>query len=454
MIVLGVLACAAGGQRLSDEEVRDAQACVECHPDHVREWSGSMHAYASEDPIFRALNALGQEQTDGALGDFCVKCHAPVAVALGMTTDGLNLDALPEAVKGIGCYTCHQIEAVEGDHNNPLRLAMDRVMRGGIRDPVKTRAHDSAYEPLLDREQVESSDACGSCHDIVTPLGAHIERTYLEWRQSLFGRNPAIGLSCGSCHMQGREGVAAEADGVLLRRVHDHRMPGVDIATTPWVETEDQRAAVQELLDDTVSAFLCVQPSEGDTTLAVVTLENVAGGHFFPSGATADRRAWVQVEAFADGTRFWSSGAVDAQTPLSEVSAEEDPDLWRMYSTLLDVDGAPTHNFWDAADIERGDLLPVQTTLDPNDPTFVQTHQSHQVLIRGDTPDRITMAVRLRPVPLDLAQDLVASGHLDAAVLAALPEWTLQPTVLEWTGDVPVGPNGLSCVPEAPPPPG
>jgi hypothetical protein len=39
-----------------------------------------MHAYAAEDPVFLAMNARGQRETQGALGAFCVNCHAPLAV--------------------------------------------------------------------------------------------------------------------------------------------------------------------------------------------------------------------------------------------------------------------------------------------------------------------------------------------------------------------------------------
>ena len=51
-----------------------------------------MHAFASRDPVFRAMNQRGQRETNGELGDFCVKCHAPMAVLDKQTTDGLNLD--------------------------------------------------------------------------------------------------------------------------------------------------------------------------------------------------------------------------------------------------------------------------------------------------------------------------------------------------------------------------
>ena len=76
---------------------------------------------------------------------------------------------------------------------------------------------------------------CGSCHDIVNPLGVHLEQTYKEWKDSLFSdpMNPDRS-TCNRCHMPGRTDVVADYEGVSLRRHHDHRMPGVDIAmSTP-----------------------------------------------------------------------------------------------------------------------------------------------------------------------------------------------------------------------------
>ena len=50
---------------LSRAERLDPASCAGCHPDHYREWSGSMHAYAAEDPVFLAMNAHGQRVTEG-----------------------------------------------------------------------------------------------------------------------------------------------------------------------------------------------------------------------------------------------------------------------------------------------------------------------------------------------------------------------------------------------------
>ena len=55
------------------EELMDPEACKTCHPIAYQEWSGSMHAYAADDPVFLAMNQRAQRETSGALGDFCVQ---------------------------------------------------------------------------------------------------------------------------------------------------------------------------------------------------------------------------------------------------------------------------------------------------------------------------------------------------------------------------------------------
>src|SRR5262249_47395060 len=119
LVVLGT-ACSGGAPSAPDDtpvsvgqvyDALDPGSCRPCHADHVRAWSGSMHAYASDDPVFRAMNARGQRETGGALGAFCVACHAPVAAARKATTDGANLSALPQKIRGVTCVACHAASA-------------------------------------------------------------------------------------------------------------------------------------------------------------------------------------------------------------------------------------------------------------------------------------------------------------------------------------------------------
>jgi hypothetical protein len=447
--ILGGGACGGGGTSgtggtggaggttpaLTTEELMDPQACAQCHADHVKEWSGSMHAYAAEDPVFLAMNQRGQRETKGALGDFCVKCHAPMAVQTGATKDGLNLADVPAKLRGVTCFFCHSVDAVNGTHDNPLTLASDGVMRGGIADPVATGAHQAAYSSLLDRGKPESSSLCGSCHDIVAPLGAHIERTYAEWQGTLFSHTDSL-LTCSQCHMDGRMGLAAQAPGVKLRRVHGHGFPGVDVALTTFPEATTQAAAVQQSLDTTLQAALCVKGADSPGATIQVVLDNVGAGHLWPSGVAHDRRAWVEVQAFSKGQTIYKSGVIADGESITE---SPDPDLWLIRECLFDKQNKPVDMFWEAASNETSQL-PGPITNVPTDPDYYLTHVFRNYPRPTSTPaslatppDRVTMRVRIIPVGLDVLDSLVASGDLDPAVKAKMPVFSLAATTLEWT---------------------
>jgi hypothetical protein len=447
--LLGAGACSGGGAGgtsgtggaggvvapLTTDQLMDPEACSTCHPDHFKEWSGSMHAYAGEDPVFLAMNARGQRETKGALGDFCVKCHAPMALGTGATKDGLNLADVPAKLRGVTCFFCHSVDAVNGTHDNPLTLASDGVMRGGISDPVKTGAHEAAYSSLMDRTTADSSSLCGSCHDIIAPLGAHLERTYAEWQGTLFSHADTR-LSCSQCHMDGRSGLAAQAPGVKLRKVHGHGFPGVDVALTDFPEQATQTAAIQASLDTTLQAALCVKGADSPGATIQVVLDNVGAGHLWPSGVAHDRRAWVEVQAFAAGKVIYQSGVVADD---ESVTKSPDPDLWLMRECLFDKADKPVAMFWEAASFETAQL-PGPTTNVPTDPDYYLTHvfrtfprPTSTPAALATPPDRITMRVRIVPVGLDVLDDLVASGDLKAEVKAKMPVFTLAGTTLEWT---------------------
>ena len=97
---------------LSRDELMDPVTCSRCHQQHYEEWASSMHAYAADDPIFIAMNQRGQREAN--IGDFCVRCHAPMALRTGASTDGTNLEELPTALRGVTCYFCHSVAAVDG----------------------------------------------------------------------------------------------------------------------------------------------------------------------------------------------------------------------------------------------------------------------------------------------------------------------------------------------------
>ncbi len=439
LLFLLSLAPACGGDNLlTKDELMDPESCKTCHPVHYQEWSGSMHAYAADDPVFQAMNKRGQRETNGELGDFCVSCHAPMAVRTGATTDGLNLDELPQSMKGVTCFFCHSVESVEGDHNNPLVLADDGVMRGGITDPINNGRHRMASTGLHASDSIDSSKLCGSCHDIVTPAGVHLERTFAEWKASVFNK-PTLkgGLSCGNCHMPTTTGTVADFDGVPLRDRREHAWPGVDVAITDWPEKDHQLEVLGRDLFGAILPRLCVQPAPGGVEIGY-KLDNVFAGHGIPSGAGQDRRMWAEVIAYddTDGVLL-QTGVVEDGQPVAEV-AQTDPLLWQIRDFTTDENGDPSHMFWDARDY-TSELLPAGVTNDPSDPAY--NHSVTKFFDVSTEPARVTARVRVRPIGLDVLDDLVDSGDLDPKYRDAGPTFEMTGTVLEWTSDM-----GYGCV--------
>jgi hypothetical protein len=421
---------------LTGDALRDPNNCLPCHSDHFKQWSGSMHAYAAEDPVFLAMNKRMLRETGGATASFCVGCHAPVALRLGLTKDGSNLADLPSWARGVTCYFCHTVDSVGGDANNPLHAADDGVLRGGIADPISAMPHRGAYSKLHDREIQDSAPLCGACHDVVSPHGAHIERTFDEWKNSLYAKPGQ--LACGKCHMDGTDGPAASVDGAPTRKLHDHSIAAVDTALTPFFGTDDQKQRVQGLLDNsTLLTKLCVQQTQLGF-IASVTLDDAFAGHKFPSGAAQDRRVWVELEAFKNGASIFATGQV-ADGRSAAALASTDPNMWLLRDTMFDDSGKETHLFWQAARVDSQQLPPAVTN-DPLDPAF--THSVTRTFTLPSAPDRVTMRVRMRPLDFDVLDDLVQSGDLDPAVPAKIPTYDLASGKKEWTPDG----GGFRCV--------
>ncbi len=421
VVVTAVAGC--GRDALDREALVDPAACEGCHADHVREWSGSMHAYASDDPVFQAMNRLGQRATSGALGDFCVRCHAPVAVAAGLTTNGLDLDDVPRSMRGVTCIACHQVATVTALHNGGLTWSDDDVMLGGLDEPQATGGHRSAYSPLLDSSVMGSSDLCGACHD-VRAGGLAIEAPYAEWAASVFA-DPVSGVSCGGCHLAGRDDVAAR--GGPTRRVHDHRMAAVDVALTPWPEILSQRDAIDRDLAGVVSARLCVYPTGGGVRVEVM-LDNILAGHAFPSGVTHARRAWVTLTAEEGGVITFERGRFGP----GEVIAATTADTWVMTSRFLDDGGDEVTQVWDARAIESSLLMPA-VTRDPDDPRYYHA-QTRSWFVAGQ-PERVAMSVQLEAVGLDVIDALIVDAELDPALRQRIPRHLLRGTRHEWRRD-------------------
>ncbi|MGC4095376.1 MAG: hypothetical protein QM756_47115 [Polyangiaceae bacterium] len=297
---------------------------------------------------------------------------------------------------------------------------------------------------------------CGSCHDIVlpsppapAPVGGEpleLERTFLEWQSTLFrpGNDPQNphGVTCVGCHMpppaRGADGIAA-AGASRERKLHDHVMAGVDVALDgPFAGKSGLNAEqVQGFLDTTLRvASLCVEyeadAAEPERVRLLVDLDNVGAGHAFPSGASQDRRVWLDVRVLFDDALVYSSGLVEAS---DDVTAAGDPDLVLLRDDARKLDGSPAHMFWDIASVSRHTMPGVVTRV-VGAPGYDATH-----LVRSFPRDasgwiaapfdparlRVELRVRMQAMGFDVLDDLVQSGHLAPEIRAGVEARTLLP---------------------------
>jgi hypothetical protein len=431
---LALAACQSASEPppLTREQLLNPESCKDCHPKHYREWSGSMHAYASKDPVFRAMNKRGQEETKGELGEFCVNCHAPMAVREHAISDLSNLDSVPEPLQGVTCFFCHNAASVGAEHVNAnITLADDNIMRAALNNALEPTAHRVQFSANHSPSKLESSIMCGTCHDINTPAGVRLERTLEEYQASIFaqGDKPQVFQSCQDCHMRGsnRTQPAADSTGrdgeiVKARTVHEHLWAAVDVPLSDFPHAQALRSAVETCeLQNSISYFT-VAPSPAPGFPFTVTLETDAG-HMQPSGAAQDRRLWLEAIAYDENGKELARQGVVGDGEVEETAEKKHVCMFR--DRIRDADGNEVHMFWEAASHDKDARLlkplPIGGALSPG---------SHAVdcpfnLRLTQQPARIALKLRMRPMGIDVLEDLVKSGHLAADVVKQMPTFTV-----------------------------
>ncbi len=254
---------------------------------------------------------------------------------------------------------------------------------------------------------------CGSCHDVVNGHGLALERTLAEWRDSIYNSpDPLTRTSCSDCHMRSK--IAPIATDGPERRLHGHLMAGVDVHLNEHPDAERQKAAVQRELDTAVGLSICVRGGGASGTEIFVELSNLGVGHAIPSGAGHYRRMWVELEVEdASGERLLSRGL-------------EEPEAFVMKEVLLDAEGAPTEAPWAAVEHTTTLLMPPVPTADGHR-DFPQRRRYGVAEAVG----RVQVAVKFRPMPLELLESLAASGEIAPEVPGRAATFTM--VELDWT---------------------
>jgi nitrate/TMAO reductase-like tetraheme cytochrome c subunit len=231
-----------------------ANTCKVCHEDHYKEWSVSQHAYAQLSPIYMAMQNKINQLSNGTNGDFCIRCHNQVGMNMGESTYASNLERHPTSREGITCVVCHRVEQAYGKVSGRLALVegdlltkvygptgsaeLDRVLDNRNEYRVVTeedQAGRKIHTEIGHFPQIQTSQFCGSCHDVNLFNGFRLEEAFSEYKNSPAA---ARGESCQDCHMGNIQGQvsgykhapAAVVGGVSTkeRKVTNHFFAGPD----------------------------------------------------------------------------------------------------------------------------------------------------------------------------------------------------------------------------------
>ena len=321
-----------------------------------------MHAYAITDPVFHAMHSLAQKETGGEIGDFCIRCHAPVGTGTGeVTASTKGPEGLSEtSLAAVSCEVCHRSVRMEDGHpaNANFKIQPGAPLVGGLPNPQQTPAHASSTNNSL-----KNPDFCGSCHNVVNRRGVKVEKPHEEFIASPY---PGRDTNCLSCHMQTYTGKATP-DGPLRNRLHRHDFIGVDVAVTPFPRLGYQRREVEEFLR--TAARLSVDAPEeavaGALLKFTVNVKNVGAGHNLPTGPSTEREMWIEViAASTDGRILFESGTLDENGDLRGghgSSQRDDPQLALFTDRFVDKKGETVFFMWQAHALEEHTIPPLET---------------------------------------------------------------------------------------------
>ncbi|HEY6009588.1 MAG TPA: multiheme c-type cytochrome, partial [Geobacteraceae bacterium] len=286
--------------------------CALCHVRQYKEWSGSVHSLAFQDPVYQGELNKGAKAVGHEITRQCEGCHSPAGMVTG-EIKGPGLKGLsPMAAAGVSCDICHSMSGVthwqtpsHEPENGSFILTPGVDSKAGPklikRGPFKPKEgcgggfHDCAESSLH-----LQADMCASCHQVYH-YDAHfpLEATYLEWKHGPYAQKAIL---CQDCHMVDTATFkkAARDFRKPVRGEYSHYFSGANyllhyLAAGAAKKAGDKEgaAALMKQYEMAVerlknAAELEVEPvyREGGLAEVRVRVKNVGAGHNLPTSLT------------------------------------------------------------------------------------------------------------------------------------------------------------------------
>ena len=211
-----------------------SEECKQCHDRHYEEWKGVreqtpdlktfgrvdaalLHGTSLESPVFRTVLGVWM-QTNPSPDDRrrCLSCHVPSTTVFPQHAEKIAAQVLAgkPLVEGIGCASCHLINAVESRPSPPptFKVQPGTTLYGPYADPEENLVH-----PAQQSDVFRGANFCASCH---------FDKVKDVTQKELPGEI-LQGTICQDCHMESSTGSSTSRRGAMTRAIGRHWFRGV-----------------------------------------------------------------------------------------------------------------------------------------------------------------------------------------------------------------------------------
>jgi hypothetical protein len=260
-----------------------SEDCKQCHDRHYEEWKGMreqtpdlktfgrvdaalLHGTAFESPVFRTVLGLWlQTNPTSEERARCLSCHAPAVTVFPQYADKIAAQVLEgkPAVEGIGCASCHLINAVA---ETPVAPPMFKVQPGKVLFGPYAEPEDNLVHPSSQSDLFRGANFCASCHfdKVKDPSKRDLPGEILQ------------GTICQDCHMEPSTGSSTSKRGAMTRGIGRHWFRGVVI---PGIMLKNRNLQAEWMPRVDIEAVKSKSGIEGTVLVRTGSLP-----HSFPDG--------------------------------------------------------------------------------------------------------------------------------------------------------------------------
>lgn len=205
-------------EAFKDTPFPSATECAKCHEQIFQEWALSSHAYAGISPMFHKFEQRINDLSQGTIGYFCYRCHAPIGIIMGLRRDQPIWTGPRVFREGVTCVACHRVKEHYGKANGERRiepgtiydpvygagdgLGVAQVIRDKDQFKVSTDRNEKNSQAIHRRavqfEELSKETFCMSCHQVAVHPNIKLE---VVWDQYVASPAYRDGVTCQDCHM-------------------------------------------------------------------------------------------------------------------------------------------------------------------------------------------------------------------------------------------------------------